>query len=102
MSTSSKIAQPVENVKEKYALQLFITGATPNSTRAVANIKAICEQHLRGKYELEIIDVYRETEMAARNQVVALPMLIKKFPLPVRKLIGDMSKTEKVLDALGI
>ena len=102
MSNSKKTERHSENSNDEYALQLFITGATPNSTRAIANIKTICEQHLKGKYQLEIIDVYQEREMAAKNQVVALPMLIKRFPLPERKLIGDMSRTEKVLEALGI
>lgn len=102
MSNSKKTERHSGNSKESYALQLFITGATPNSTRAIANIKTICEQHLKGKYQLEIIDVYQEREVAAKNQIVALPMLIKRFPLPERKLIGDMSRTEKVLEALGI
>ena len=86
----------------KYILDLFITGATANSTRAIANIKSICESHLKGNYELKIIDVYEEKDVAIRNQVVALPMLIKRFPLPERKLIGDMSRTERVLEALAI
>ena len=87
---------------KKYWLQLFITGATPNSVRAIANIKAICEQYVSGDYKLEIIDVYKEREQARANQIVALPMLIKRLPAPERKLIGDMSKTEKVLEALGL
>lgn len=102
MSDALEISRHAGQVKNKYALQLFITGATPNSTRAIANIRTICEEHLKGQYELEIIDVYQEKEMAAMNQVVALPMLIKRFPLPERKLIGDLSKTAKVLEALGI
>ena len=102
MSDALEISRQAAQVKNKYALQLFITGATPNSTRAIANIRTICEEHLKGQYELEIIDVYQEKEMAATNQVVALPMLIKRFPLPERKLIGDLSKTAKVLEALGI
>ena len=87
---------------KQYRLQLFITGATPNSVRAVANIKAICETYMEGNYKLEIIDVYKEKEHAKARQIVALPMLIKVNPLPERKLIGDMSRTEKVLEALGI
>jgi circadian clock protein KaiB len=102
MSDSKIIRQHSENSKPGYVLQLFITGATPNSTRAIANIKAICEEHLRDNYQLEIVDVYRENEMAGRNQVVALPMLIVRYPLPEKKLIGDMSRKEKVLAALGV
>lgn len=85
----------------EYVLQLFITGATPNSARAIVNIKQICEVHLKGRYCLEIIDVYQEQAMAEKEQLVALPLLIRKQPLPERRLIGDMSNTEKVLKGLG-
>lgn len=86
----------------KYVLRLFVTGATPNSVRAVSNIRAICESHLAGRYSLEIIDVYQQAEVAQQEQLIALPLLIKKLPLPERKLIGDLSQTEKVLSALGL
>lgn len=85
-----------------YVLQLFITGATPNSLRAVANIKRICEEHLKDNYALEIVDVYQQTNIAEREQLVALPLLIKRHPLPQRKLIGDMSDTSRVLKGLGL
>ena len=87
---------------ESYQLRLFVTGATPNSTRAVANLKRICEQYLQGRYELEIIDVYQQPFMAETEQLIALPLLIKKSPSPERRLIGDMSDTQKVLRGLGI
>lgn len=93
---------PEETHPGKYRLQLFITGATPNSLRAVANIKAICEQYLKDNYDLEIIDIYQDKEQARTQQIVALPMLVKRFPLPERKMIGDLSRTTKVLEALGI
>ena len=86
----------------KYELRLFITGATPNSLRAVTNIRSICEAHLQGRYTLQIIDVYQDVGLAQQEQLIALPLLIKKFPLPERKLIGDLSQTEKVIKALGI
>ena len=86
----------------EYALRLFITGATPNSVRAVNNIKTICEQHLKGRYVLEIIDVYQQEIIAEQEQLVALPMLVKKFPLPERRMIGDLSNTDKVLKGLGV
>lgn len=89
-------------IKPEYILRLFVTGATPNSTRAVTNIKSICEEHVRGKYLLEIIDLYSHQEMAELQQVVAVPMLLKIQPLPVQKLIGDMSDNKKVLEALGL
>ena len=93
---------PENDKNEVYKLQLYVTGATPNSSRAIANIKDICEMHLKGKYELEIIDVYQQPLSAQHEQIVALPLLVKKSPLPERKLIGDMSDTEKVLKGLGI
>ena len=87
---------------ENYVLQLFITGATPNSVRAVTNVKEICEEHLQGKYSLEIVDVYQQAEIAEKEQLIALPLLIKKCPLPERRMIGDLSDTGKVLKGLGL
>jgi circadian clock protein KaiB len=81
---------------------LFITGATPNSLRAVSNIRNICDAHLKGRYSLQIIDVYQDAALAQQEQLIALPLLIKKLPLPERKLIGDLSQTEKVIIALGL
>jgi circadian clock protein KaiB len=92
----------VFNENYEYVLQLFITGATPNSIRAVANIKQICEEHLKGVYKLEVIDVYQQQALAEKEQLVALPLLIRKQPLPERRLIGDMSDTNKVLKGLGV
>ena len=85
-----------------YVLRLFITGASPNSLRAITNIKRICETHLTGKYELEIIDIYQQPTLAKTEQLIALPLLIKKFPLPERRFVGDMSDTDKVLKGLGL
>jgi circadian clock protein KaiB len=85
-----------------YRLKLFITGASPNSARAIANLKTICEKYLGKKYDLEIIDVYQQPLIAKREQVVALPMLIKYFPLPVKTLFGDMSNSKMVLKGLGV
>ena len=86
----------------EYDLRLFVTGATPNSARAIVNIRSICETYLKDRYELQIFDVYQNTALAQQEQIIALPLLIKKFPLPERKLIGDLSETEKVLKALGV
>jgi circadian clock protein KaiB len=85
-----------------YNLKLFITGASPNSARAIANLKSICEKYLGKKYDLEIIDVYQQPLTAKKEQVVALPMLIKYFPLPVKRLFGDMSNVKSVLKGLGV
>jgi circadian clock protein KaiB len=103
----SKPVKPGQKVKKKivqsdYVLQLYVTGATPNSLRAITNIKHICETHLAGKYTLEIIDVYKHQEKAEQEQIVALPMLVKLHPTPQRRLIGDLSNLKKVLEALGI
>lgn len=86
----------------EYELRLYITGATPNSVKAISNIRNICESHLKDRYALQIIDVYQDTTLAHQEQIIALPLLIKKFPLPERKLIGDLSETDKVLKALGV
>src|SRR5258708_35322338 len=87
----SKKAVPV------FVLRLFVTGASPNSTRAISNLKNICEEYLKNRYELEIIDVYQQPLIAEREQLIALPLLIKKAPGIERRLIGDMSNTQKVL-----
>jgi len=85
-----------------YRLRLFVTGATPNSTRAVSNLKEFCETFLTGRYELEIVDVYQQPLIAEKEQLIALPMLVKLSPLPQRRLIGDMSDTDKVLRGLNM
>ncbi|SRR4051812_46491395 len=85
-----------------FRLRLFVIGASPNSIRAITNLKNICEQYIKANYELEIIDVYQQPLMAEAEQIVALPLLVKKSPGVERKLIGDMSNTVKVLKGLGI
>jgi circadian clock protein KaiB len=87
---------------KEFVLQLFITGASPNSTRAITNLKKICEEHLEQRYSLEIIDVYQQGERAQTEQLIALPLLIKKQPLPEKRLVGDLSDTQKVLKGLGL
>lgn len=86
----------------KFRLLLYVTGATPRSTRAIANIKTICEEHLQGRYELEVIDIYQQPELAHQGAILAAPTLIKLLPLPLRKLVGDMSDEEHVLVGLGL
>jgi circadian clock protein KaiB len=98
---------PVQNIpggqaKPDFILRLFVTGASPNSTRAISNLKNICEEHLKNRYELEIIDVYQQPLVAEREQLIALPLLIKKAPGMERRLIGDMSNTQRVLKGLGL
>lgn len=88
--------------RQDYVLRLFITGHTQKSMRAVRNITQLCEQHLAGAYDLEVIDVYQHPELAVEHQLVAAPALLKLLPLPPRKMVGDMSDTGRVLAGLGI
>ncbi|RYU91193.1 circadian clock protein KaiB [Mucilaginibacter terrigena] len=85
-----------------YVLRLFITGASPNSIRAVENVKSICEKYLNGNYELEVIDIHQQPELAEGEDVIAVPLMIKKAPYPERRMIGDMSDTHRVLKGLGL
>jgi circadian clock protein KaiB len=87
---------------ERYLLRLYVTGMTPKSTRAVENARRICEVHLHGRYDLEVIDIYQQPQLAEGEQIVAAPTLIRKLPLPLRRVIGDLSNTERVLLGLDI
>ena len=91
-----------ESVNEKYILRLYITGTTSRSALALTNLKKICEEYLEGRYELEVIDLYRMPGLAKDEQIIAAPTLIKKLPLPFRRIIGDMSDVEKVLMGLDL
>lgn len=88
--------------KETYLLRLYVTGTTPQSVRAIENIKKICEEHLKGRYELEVIDLYQQPSLAKGEQIIAAPTLIKKLPQPLKRIIGDMSNTERVLVGLDL
>jgi len=87
---------------DQYVLRLYVTGMTPKSIRAVENVRKICEEHLQGRYDLEVIDIYQQPTLARGEQIIAAPTLIKKLPLPLRKIIGDMSSTERVLLGLDL
>jgi circadian clock protein KaiB len=87
---------------EKYTLRLYVTGMTPRSTRAIESVRAVCEQHLAGHYDLEIIDVYQTPARIIEDQVIAIPTLIKSNPAPMRLLVGDMSNRERLLHGLGL
>jgi circadian clock protein KaiB len=91
-----------QNEDNSYRLRLFITGASPNSIRAVDNIKGFCEKYLKDNYQLEIIDVYQQPAIAEQEQIIALPLLIKKAPGSERRLIGDMSDTGKILQSFNL
>jgi circadian clock protein KaiB len=87
---------------EKYVLRLYISGMTPNSLKAIENVRKICAEHLEGRYELEIIDIYQQPIFAKEGQIVAAPTLVKQLPPPLRKFIGDMSQTERILLGLDV
>jgi len=86
----------------EFLLHLYITGATANSARAIRNIKDICEQHLKGRYELQIMDVYQQPELAQEKDLIGVPTLIKLRPGLVRRMVGDFSDRDRVLKALGV
>jgi len=88
--------------KDKYLLRLYITGTTSRSVSAITNLKKICEEYLEGRYELEVIDLYQMPRLAKDEQIIAAPTLIKKLPLPFRRIIGDMSNKEKVIMGLDL
>ena len=88
--------------EQKYVLKLYVAGLTPASSRAITNLKKICEEYLQGRYELEVIDIYQQPMLAKGEQIIAAPTLIKKLPLPLRKFIGDMSNVEKIILGLDL
>ena len=87
---------------ERYLLRLYITGMTSRSSRAVDNLRTICDEHLEGRYDLEIIDIYQQPALTKGEQIIAAPTLIKKLPLPARRLIGDLSNRQRVLLGLDL
>jgi circadian clock protein KaiB len=86
----------------RYVLRLYVTGMTLRSMQAIANLRAICETRLQGRYELEVVDIYRHPQLARDEQIVAAPTLIKKLPLPLRRMVGDLSDQEQVLMGLDL
>jgi circadian clock protein KaiB len=91
-----------KKAKEKYLLRLYVAGLTPRSQTAIKNIKKICEEHLNGRDDLEVIDVYQRPVLAKGEQIIAAPTLIKKLPLPLRKFIGDLSDSERIILGLDL
>ncbi len=83
-------------------LRLYIAGQTPKSLIAVANLRSICKEHLHGKYRIEVIDLMRHPQLASGDQILAIPTLVRRLPAPIKKIIGDLSKTERVLVGLDI
>jgi len=97
-----KAAQDTAQDTTHYVLRLYVTGTTPHSARANVNIRKICEEHLQGGYLLEVVDISRHATLAEGEQIIAAPTLIKQLPLPLRRFIGDMSQTERILLGLDL
>ncbi len=91
-----------QRLKKTWELRLYVAGQTPKSIAAFANLKEICEEHLAGEYHIEIIDLLKEPQLAADDQILAIPTLVRKLPEPLRKIIGDLSNTERVLVGLNL
>jgi circadian clock protein KaiB len=90
------------SAEETYRLRLYVAGQTPKSVQAFKNLKQICEKHLRGRYEIEIIDLIENPQLARGDQILAVPTLVRRLPAPIKKIIGDLSNTERVLVGLDL
>jgi circadian clock protein KaiB len=90
------------SVEEKWELRLYTAGQTPKSLQAFANLKKICEEHLKGRYTIEVIDLTRHPQLAAGDQIVAIPTLVRKLPEPLRRIVGDLQDTERTLVGLQL
>jgi len=102
MSANIPARDLVSSQDGKYILRLYVAGSTPLSSRAITNLKAICETHLKNRYELTVVNLYEQRERARADQILVAPTLVRQFPLPVRRVIGDLSQTDRVLAALNI
>jgi circadian clock protein KaiB len=101
-SSASK-RRPAKTIrKDFYRLRLYIAGQTPNSIAAIANLKKICEDKLRGKYRIEVVDLLEKPQLAKGDQIIAIPTLVRRLPPPVKKIIGNLSKTERVIVGLDL
>lgn len=95
------IAQAAKS-DQRYVLKLYVTGSTPRSSRAIQSIRTLCEEHLAGRYDLEVIDIHQQPVLARGEQIIAAPTLIKQLPAPLRKMVGDLSDTDRVLMGLDL
>ena len=98
-------ARPRQQKRQKpqvWNLRLYVAGQTPKSIRAFANLKVLCEAHLKGRYQIEVVDLLEHPQLARGDQIIAIPTLVRKLPPPLRKIIGDLSSTERVLVGLDV
>jgi circadian clock protein KaiB len=91
-----------EKDNQKYALRLYVTGQTPRSLRSIENLRNLCEKHLKGRYDLEVVDIYQQPSLAKEMQILAAPTLVKALPLPLRRLVGDFSDQSRVVLGLDL
>jgi circadian clock protein KaiB len=101
-TSRNRKAKPPVSEKETWILRLYVAGQTPNSLAAFDNLKKICEEHLKGCYRIEVIDLVKNPQLAKDHQIIAVPTLIRKLPTPVKKIIGNLSNTERVLVGLDL
>ncbi len=94
--------RPPAGEPDFWELRLYVAGQTPNSVRAFANLRKLCDTHLAGKYRLEVVDLIKNPQLARGDQILAIPTLVRKLPVPVRKIIGDLSNTERILVGLDL
>ena len=103
MEKPKKARTPSRRTKKKnWELRLYVAGQTPKSLTAFANLKKICDEHLAGEYHIEVIDLLKDPQLASGDQILAIPTLVRKLPQPIRKIIGDLSNTERVLVGLNL
>ena len=102
MPFSEPVAATQSSEGQTYSLRLYVAGQTPKSVLAFTNLKRICEQHLLGRYQIEIIDLLENPQLARGDQILAVPTLVRRLPEPIKKIIGDLSNTERVLVGLDL
>jgi circadian clock protein KaiB len=100
--TPAKRRQPNQRKPRVHKLRLYVAGQTPKSLRAFARLQALCEEHLKGRYRIEVVDLLKRPQLARGDQIVAIPTLVKRLPPPVRKIIGDLADTVRVLVGLDL
>ena len=100
--TAAKSPRQNRRKQQVWKLRLYVAGQTPKSIRAFANLKALCEEHFKGRYQIEVVDLLEHPQLARGDQIVAIPTLVRRLPPPVRKIIGDLSSTERVLVGLDV
>jgi circadian clock protein KaiB len=100
--TAKLTSSPAETGEEMWELRLYVAGQSAKSVAAFANLRALCERYLPGKYEIEIVDLLQKPQLARGDQIVAIPTLVRKLPEPIRKIVGDLSNTEKTLVGLQL